>query len=151
VTHPLIHRNFRLERIYPVPPARVFAAWADPEIKIRWFGGPSGWKEEVRTHDFRVGSGEEVTGVHASGVRSKFVCRYHSIATDAHIVYVYDMEVGDQPMSTSLATVEFVAVEGGTRMTYSEQIAFVDGKDGGDSREQGTNWLLDKIGETLGS
>ena len=24
------HASFTLERAYPVPPARVFAAWADP-------------------------------------------------------------------------------------------------------------------------
>jgi uncharacterized protein YndB with AHSA1/START domain len=31
------HATFSLERIYPVPPARVFAAWADPAAKARWF------------------------------------------------------------------------------------------------------------------
>ena len=27
------HATFTLERSYPVPPARVFAAWADPAAK----------------------------------------------------------------------------------------------------------------------
>src|ERR1035437_9936389 len=31
------HATFSLERSYPVPAARVFAAWADPAAKARWF------------------------------------------------------------------------------------------------------------------
>ena len=30
------HATFTLERSYPVPPARVFAAWADPAAKVSW-------------------------------------------------------------------------------------------------------------------
>ena len=33
------HASFTLERSYPTPPARVFAAWADPALKSRWFTG----------------------------------------------------------------------------------------------------------------
>ena len=33
----ITHATFTLERSYPVPPARVFAAWADPAAKARWF------------------------------------------------------------------------------------------------------------------
>ena len=33
------HSTFVLERVYEAPPARVFAAWADPAIKALWFGG----------------------------------------------------------------------------------------------------------------
>ena len=33
------HATFSLERVYPVPAARVFAAWADPAAKARWFAG----------------------------------------------------------------------------------------------------------------
>jgi hypothetical protein len=31
--HAVAHATFSLERTYPVAPAQVFAAWADPEIK----------------------------------------------------------------------------------------------------------------------
>ena len=37
------HATFTLERTYDAPPARAFAAWATPEAKSRWFGGPESW------------------------------------------------------------------------------------------------------------
>ena len=36
------HTTFVIERTYPVPPARVFAAFADVELKERWFSMPQG-------------------------------------------------------------------------------------------------------------
>ena len=31
------HATFVIERIYDASPARVFAAWSEPEAKARWF------------------------------------------------------------------------------------------------------------------
>src|SRR6185437_1817006 len=50
------HGTFTLERVYPAPPARVFAAWSDPEAKAQWFGG------EDFSLDFRVGGTETNAG-----------------------------------------------------------------------------------------
>ncbi len=35
----VLHSTFTIERTYGVAPAEVFAAWADPRAKARWFGG----------------------------------------------------------------------------------------------------------------
>ncbi|MGH2344685.1 MAG: polyketide cyclase, partial [Chloroflexota bacterium] len=50
----ITHGTFVLERIYNASPTRVFAAWANPAAKARWFAGPDegGAKYEL---DFRVG------------------------------------------------------------------------------------------------
>ena len=34
------HAVFTIERVYDAAPARVFAAFASPEAKARWFAGP---------------------------------------------------------------------------------------------------------------
>jgi hypothetical protein len=33
------HETFEIERIYNVPVAQTFEAWADPTLKARWFAG----------------------------------------------------------------------------------------------------------------
>jgi uncharacterized protein YndB with AHSA1/START domain len=37
------HSTFSLERAYDASPARVFAAFAEPEQKAAWFAGPPEW------------------------------------------------------------------------------------------------------------
>src|SRR5690242_10242932 len=54
------HASFTLERSYPVPPARVFAAWADPALKSRWFTGGDACPNHQL--DFRVGGREAAAG-----------------------------------------------------------------------------------------
>jgi len=55
-TRTVTHGTFTIEREFPLPPARVFAAWADPKAKAQWFAAPKNLaKEVVREQDFRVG------------------------------------------------------------------------------------------------
>jgi activator of Hsp90 ATPase-like protein len=57
--HSTQHGTFVIERDLPHPPARVFAAWAEPKAKAAWFSGPSGkWTPLEREMDFRVGGRE---------------------------------------------------------------------------------------------
>jgi uncharacterized protein YndB with AHSA1/START domain len=53
------HATFAVERTYAASPARVFAAWSDPETKARWFGGSDEANGEYEL-DFRIG-GREVS------------------------------------------------------------------------------------------
>jgi uncharacterized protein YndB with AHSA1/START domain len=73
------------------------------------------------------------------------------IVPDQRIVYSYEMYSGDDRMSVSLATVEIVPGEDGTRLTYTEQAAFLDGIDKPEGREEGTAWMLDNLGTYLAS
>ena len=54
-------------------------------------------------------------------------------------------------MSVSLATVEIVFDQDGTKLTYTEQHAFLDGIDKPGAREEGTAWMLDNLGKYLAS
>lgn len=57
----MAHRTAQMQRVYPASPARVFAAWADPDIRRLW-GSPSD-EVEVRNDasDFRVGGVDQQT------------------------------------------------------------------------------------------
>jgi uncharacterized protein YndB with AHSA1/START domain len=147
--HSVTHSTFVLERTFEVPPARVFAAFADPAIKARWFGGPPEWETTESSMDFRVGGGDIDRGGPKGGFFTSFESRYLDIVPDARIIFAYDMHLDGAHISCSLTTVEFAAVEGGTRLTLTEQGAYLDGYDDAGAREHGTGELLDALGLEL--
>ena len=68
------------------------------------------------------------------------------VLTDVgRIVYGYDMYVDQKKISVSLATLQFEAVNGGTRLVITEQGAFLDGYDDAGGREQGTRMLVENL------
>ena len=144
-TRSVTHATFAVERTYDASPARVFAAWAQPEAKSGWFGEPGGDFEL----DFRVGGREFNRGTLPDGSVYTFEGRYYDIVPDERIVYAYDMHLDERRISVSLATVELKPDGGGTRLIFTEQGAFLDGLDTPELREQGTGQLLDALGEEL--
>jgi len=144
------HATFVIERSYAVSPARVFAAWADPAVKARWFNGPAAWQDEGYELDFRVGGREHLRTGMPGGKMHRFDCHYQDIVPNTRIVYSYDMQIGEARISVSLATVEFEAAGAGTRMKFTEQVVFLDGYEDAGGRERGTNELLDKLSAVLG-
>jgi uncharacterized protein YndB with AHSA1/START domain len=150
-TAPIRHGSFSIERSYRASPARTFAAWADPELKARWFSGPAGeWTQVRRDQDFRVGGSELVHGAFKDGRESIFAARYHAIEPDARLVYAYDMTVSSRHISVSLATVELSPTrDGGTRMIFNEQVAFLNDDYDLKSREDGTSGLLDSFARAV--
>ena len=59
------------------------------------------------------------------------------------------MWVGGEHLSTSLRPTEFEAVDGGTRVTYTEQAVFLDGKEDGSQREAGFQGIFDVLATYL--
>ena len=143
------HATFVIERGFAAPPAQVFAAWAEPKAKARWFRGPDEWKERDRELDFRVGGRERLVGVFPGGRVSSFDARYQDIVPDQRIVYNYDMHLNETRISVSLATVEFKPAGAGTRMLFTEQAVFLDDFDDAGGRERGTRALLDNLDAEL--
>jgi uncharacterized protein YndB with AHSA1/START domain len=145
----ITHADFTIERQYDTTPSQTFSAFADPELKGRWFAVPESFENRVWELDFRVGGGEINSGGPAGGSVHAFRSRYHDIVTDERIVFTYDLLVDDRLMSTSLTTIQLFPAEGGTRMVFTEQGAFFDGLDDPAEREHGTGKLLDALGARL--
>jgi hypothetical protein len=59
------------------------------------------------------------------------------------------MHLDENRISVSLGTVELKPEGEGTRLTYTEQGAFLDGLDTPEQRQQGTGGLLDALGAEL--
>jgi uncharacterized protein YndB with AHSA1/START domain len=143
------HATFVIERRYDAAPERVFAAFADPEIKKRWFNGPEEWGPDQQTLDFRVGGRETSRGGPKGGPLHSMAGVYYDIVPNQRFVFCYEMHVDDERISVSLATFEFVAEARGTRLVLTEQGAYLDGHDFPAQREQGTRELLEALGREL--
>jgi uncharacterized protein YndB with AHSA1/START domain len=140
------HATFTLERSYPAPPARVFAAWADPAAKARWFTPNPDFGHEL---DFRVGGREVATGAPEGGPVMTFESLYRDIVPDQRIVYTSTLAAGEDLMTVSLTTVEFSPAQDGTRLVLTEQGAFLDGREEPRWRERGTADQLEALAKEL--
>lgn len=144
------HASFTIERTYPVPPSRVFFAFADTATKRRWLIEGEGWEIFEFTSDFRVGGSDMSRFSFKGGPEIRNDTQYQDIVSDRRIVFSYRMAIGDKPLSVSLVTVQLDATAAGTLMTYTEQGAYFDSADSVKGREEGTRGLLEKLAAELG-
>ena len=139
--------SFDLDRTYPAPAERVWAAWTRADLLERWACPDTAWRV----------SSCEVDARHGGGYRLRFGPRpegdaYTETATFAVFEpverLVLDVRTSGEDMSeTSRCTVLLVPVDGGTRLELT-----VEGLSGPLAAEQmrvGWQWCLEGIAEQL--
>lgn len=142
---PVTHATFSVERTYHATPRRVFAAWAEPDAKARWFAGPGSGHQL----DFRVGGREVTRGRHDGGAVLTFASTYRDIVAGERIVYGSTLSVEERVATVSITTVELTPAPDGTDLVLTEQATFLDDLEQPSWREQGTCDQLDALSAEL--
>lgn len=152
----VIHSTFVIERSYPKPPERVFAAFSSAPQKRRWFF--EGGKTEVEKHelDFREGGSEFAQlrfkeGSPFPGVAMITDTSYLDITPNQRIVTSSTMMIGENRVSAALVTFEFLPTDKGTDLICTHQGAFFEGSGGPAMREEGWRKILEKLDKELAS
>jgi uncharacterized protein YndB with AHSA1/START domain len=150
----VIHNTFVIERRYPVKPERVFAAFADPVKKRRWFAEGESHELEEFEMDFRVGGVERAQSRFKEGTPFKGVAltnegSYQDIVPNRRIVTASAMTFGDKRISVSLVTIELLPTDEGTDLILTHQGVFFEGADGPQIREAGWRQLFERLAKEL--
>jgi uncharacterized protein YndB with AHSA1/START domain len=147
------HNTFVIERSYSAAPDGVFAAFADPAKKRRWFAEERENQLGEFAMDFRPGGKEHYRSRIASGpVQGCMLTNdgtYVDIVPNRRIVVTSTMALDDRRISASLATFELLPSGTGTRLIFTHQAAFFEGADGPQMREVGWRHLLERLAGAL--
>jgi len=143
------HATIVIERNFPVPPERVFAAFSDPIKKRKWFAEGEGFKIDSYELDFRVG-GREITRMHFADFPACTNDTYFLVVVPNYrIVFAYTITMGGAAYSSSHATCEFRVTTEGEHLLFTEQAAFFERSDGPKLREEGWRKLFDQLARVL--
>lgn len=152
--HAVQFDTFTIERALPAPLARVYAAFADPRHKQRWFAEGKTHEVEAFTMQFEVGGRELAryrfnAGTPFPGVELESEGVFLEIVPQVRIVSAATMAIGGRRISASLHTFEFSGGDNTpTQLRFTHQAAFFEGADGPAMRRGGWEQLL---GQLVGS
>jgi uncharacterized protein YndB with AHSA1/START domain len=143
-----LHDTLVLERTYPASPARVFAAWEEPQARLRW-AVPKGQALIFDATDFRVGGRDLSRCGDPGDLRYRLETLYEAIVPGRRLVLSERCRDGETLLSVALITVEIEPSGTGTSLTLTNQIVALDGGGMIAGSRHGWNAALDNLAEDL--
>jgi uncharacterized protein YndB with AHSA1/START domain len=131
--------SLTLKRRINATPAKVFAAFTEPQTITRWFG-PAGVQKVEAESDLRVGGRYRIVGYMANDTHEVGGV-YREIVPNEKLVYTWAWK--SMPERESLVTITFKPEGAGTLLTLTHE-QFVD-EPARDRHQQGWAGALDKL------
>jgi uncharacterized protein YndB with AHSA1/START domain len=136
--------SLTIKRRFKVPPAKVFAAWTDPEKIKRWFG-PGQAQCTQAEFEPRVGGKVTIVAVSPGGETHRVDGVVREFVENRKVVYTWAWY--STPERESLVTAEFKPDGDGTLLTLTHEQFFDE--DARDRHNNGWNGALDKLEKFL--
>jgi uncharacterized protein YndB with AHSA1/START domain len=146
------HSSFSLERLIPAVPAEVWRAFADPDVKRRWYAEGDQHDVEEFAADLRPGAEQRLRYRFREDTQFAGLCITTEdvvldLVPEERIIASSRMAFGEKCISVALVTTELQPEAEGTRLVITFQGAFLPGADGPRIREIGWNVLLDRLAQ----
>jgi uncharacterized protein YndB with AHSA1/START domain len=139
-TQTAVKPSLTVKRRFKASPAKVFAAWIDPE-KVKHWMGPGEIKAVSAACDLRVGGRYRWVMRNPAGEEYDVGGVYREIVPDQKLVFTWAWKT--MPERETLVTVLFKPDGDGTLLTLTHE-QFLD-EDGRDHHQAGWNGALDKM------
>jgi uncharacterized protein YndB with AHSA1/START domain len=139
----------RVTRTIKASRHRVFRAWTDPELLMRWFIEPDG-EMRIRELDLRAGGRYALEGT-VGNKPWRIEGRYLEVEPPAKLVYTWtwdnDPALGDPVGSDTLVTVEFLERGGETELVVTHERLATDKA----RAEHNAGWIgcLERLGSLV--
>jgi uncharacterized protein YndB with AHSA1/START domain len=143
-TQTAVKPSLTLKRRLNAPPAKVFAAWTDPE-KIRCWFGPPGVETLAAESDARVGGRYRILARSPDGAEHDVSGVFREVVPNQKLVFTWAWK--STPERESLVTIELKPDGDGTLLTLTHEQFFDEGAR--DRHQHGWTGSLEKLAQFI--